>query len=172
MKISLQKLKQSRDNSISFDELVDVSDLADLENDIRSIEPVHVQGSAKLDGSEIICELTVQGEMILPCARTLVDVPYSFDFRMEESFTTRDYPENEDVHTVNVEVLDLVPYIKENVILEIPYRVFAEKEILEANTIEQGEGWTLITEEERSTKIDPRLEKLKALLDDNNNDSL
>ncbi|KAB8138640.1 hypothetical protein F9U64_03220 [Gracilibacillus oryzae] len=170
MKISLQKLKQSHGNPLSFDESVDVSELEQLDNDIRKIDPVQVKGTARIDGTDITCDFDISGQMILPCARTLVDVPYPFTIHAVETFTTSSYMSNEgDVHKVDSEVLDLDPYIKENIILEIPFRVFADDEVLEANTIAEGEGWTLMTEEQNEQKVDPRLEKLKALLDDNNN---
>ncbi|SER96750.1 uncharacterized protein SAMN04487944_1145 [Gracilibacillus ureilyticus] len=173
MKISLQKLKQSHGNPFSFDEMVDVSELEKLDNDIRKINPVQVKGTARIDGTEITFVFDITGEMILPCARTLVDVPYPFTIHAAETFTTSSYrSDDEDVHKIDTEVLDLTPYIKENIILEIPFRVFAEEEVLKANTISEGKGWTLMTEEQNSKKVDPRLEKLKALLDDNNNESL
>ncbi|WP_084040550.1 YceD family protein [Gracilibacillus boraciitolerans] len=140
-----------------------------MDNDIRYIEPVLVEGTARMDGEDIICDFQIQGTMILPCARTLIDVPYVFSIDAYESFTTSAYYEDEEVHLNDSEVLDLMPYIKENVLLEIPLRVFAEKKELEANTVKEGNGWTLITGEEKIEKVDPRLEKLKSLLNDKSN---
>ncbi|WP_018932781.1 MULTISPECIES: YceD family protein [Gracilibacillus] len=170
MKLYIQKLKQSQGEPVSFREEVDISDIANLENDIRRIEPVLVDGTARMDGDDITCDFQIQGTMILPCARTLVDVPYEFSIHAIEFFTTSSYREEEEVHVVNGEVLDLTPFIKENVLLEMPLRVFADDEKLEANTMKEGKGWTLVTEEEQSEKVDPRLEKLKSLLDDKSNE--
>ncbi|WP_163536707.1 YceD family protein [Gracilibacillus sp. YIM 98692] len=170
MKLYLQKLKQSQGESISFEESVDISDIAQWDNDIRSIEPVLVKGTARMDADDVTCHFTIQGEMILPCARTLVDVPYPFSIDAVESFTTSSYKEEEEIHLIHGEVLDLTPYIKENVILDVPLRVFADDKKLEENTVSEGKGWSLITEQENQDKVDPRLEKLKTLLDDNSND--
>ncbi|WP_342767743.1 YceD family protein [Gracilibacillus dipsosauri] len=170
IKIYLQKLKQSHGEPMEFEEVVNISDIVQLDNDIREITPVKVKGFAKLDGTEVMCDFTIKGEMILPCARTLVDVPYDFSIHVIENFSTSPYQQDDEVHVIDSEVLDLVPYIKENVLLETPFRVFASRDELEANTIEEGDGWTLITEEEQTKKVDPRLEKLKALLDDNSKD--
>ncbi|QGH34413.1 hypothetical protein GI584_10410 [Gracilibacillus salitolerans] len=166
MKLYIQKLNQSQGEPVSFREEVDISDIANLDNDIRRIEPVLVDGTARMDGDDITCDFQIQGTMILPCARTLVDVAYDFSIHAIETFTTSAYREEEEVYLVNGEVLDLTPFIKENVLLEIPLRVFADDEKLEANTMKEGKGWTLVTEEEKSEKVDPRLEKLKSLLDD------
>ncbi|WP_208589342.1 YceD family protein [Gracilibacillus suaedae] len=170
MKLYIQKLKQSQGEPVSFREEVDISDIVNLDNDIRRIEPVLVDGTARMDGDDITCDFQIQGAMILPCARTLVDVSYEFSIHAIESFTTSSFREEEEVHLVNGEVLDLTPFIKENVLLETPLRVFADDEKLEANTMKEGKGWTLVTEEEQSEKVDPRLEKLKSLLDDKSNE--
>lgn len=168
MKLFIQKLRQLQKEPYFFEEKIDISEIAQMDNDIRNIEPVHVSGSAMMDGEEITCNFQIQGTMILPCARTLIDVPYEFSIDAIEHFTTVSYREEEEVPLIKGEVLDLTPYIKENVILEIPLRVFADKEELEANTISEGAGWTLVTEEKETEKVDPRLEKLKYLLDDEN----
>ncbi|UOQ47972.1 YceD family protein [Gracilibacillus caseinilyticus] len=170
MKLFIQKLKQSQGEPVLFQEKVDISDLTDLENDIRRIDPVQVEGTARMDGEDIACDFQIKGTMILPCARTLVDVPYNFVVHAIESFTTTSYHQEEEVHLVNGEVLDLTPFIKENVLLEMPIRVFADQNKLDANTLTEGNGWTLVTEQEQSEKVDPRLEKLKSLLDDNSNE--
>ncbi|WP_058305615.1 YceD family protein [Gracilibacillus massiliensis] len=170
MKLYIQKLKQSQGEPVSFQEKIDISDITNMDNDIRRIEPVLVKGTARIDGDDITCDFQIQGTMILPCARTLVDVPFDFSIDTVESFTTSVYREEAEVHLIDSEVLDLTPYIKENVLLEIPLRVFAEKEKLEANTVKEGKGWTLVTEEEVTEKVDPRLEKLKSLLDDKSNE--
>lgn len=168
MKLFIQKLRQLQNEPYYFDETEDISDIAAMKNDIRRIEPVQVSGYAVMDGDEITCDFNIKGTMILPCARTLIDVPYEFSIHVIEYFTLATYQEEEDVHLVKGEVLDLTPFIKENVLLEIPIRVFADQEDLEANTISEGEGWTLLTEDEKPEKTDPRLEKLKSLLNKEN----
>ncbi|WP_066192842.1 MULTISPECIES: YceD family protein [Gracilibacillus] len=170
MKIFIQKLMQSQEVPYEFHEKVDVSNLIEGNNDIRAIEPVIVKGKAWMDGDDITCVYTVTGTMILPCARTLVDVPYDFHIDTAEQFTTSSYHTEENVFYVSGEVLDLTPFIEENIILEVPMRVFADKEQLEANTVTEGHGWTLFTEEEQSDTVDPRLEKLQSLLNDKSNE--
>src|SRR5699024_7876620 len=112
---------------------------------------------------EIIFNFSIKGEIILPCARTLVDVSHKLDINATEVFSTDStiLPDNEEeIHQVDGEIIDLAPYIKENIILNIPIRVFYE---------EEGKDWSYFTEDEKiesdSDKIDPRLEKLQLLLD-------
>lgn len=157
-----------------FEGRADVSGLeTDATNDIRKINLVDVEGFVTVDGKELLFTFSVKGNMILPCARTLVDVPYDFSFDITEVFSTATYLEEDDeendVHAVTEELLDLTPYIKENIILKAPYRVFSDEDALEG-----GSGWTFQQEDEHrdqeEDKIDPRMAKLLQLLDKDHED--
>ncbi|WP_100011061.1 YceD family protein [Lentibacillus sediminis] len=172
MKFALGQLrKDAYQTPFSFEDEVDVSELESMNNDIRKIKPVNVSGECYIQGEEIIFSLRIKGEMILPCARTLVDVPYSFDIRADEVFSTSPYYGEEDaekeIHPVDGEVLDLLPYIKENILLEVPFRVFADNVNDPDAAPEKGQGWELLSEEDKRPQADPRLEKLQSLFDDN-----
>ncbi|GAA0294171.1 uncharacterized protein GGQ92_000109 [Gracilibacillus halotolerans] len=171
MKLSLQKLRHLNGEALRVDEMEDIREIKELNNDIRSVEPVHVVGTVRMNGDKIFCQLQVTGKMILPCARTLIDVPYSFEVHVDETYTTDEFKESEEIHLVKGELLDLTPAIRENVLLDVPMRVFAEKEELEANTVDEGEGWTLITDEQKEKKVDPRLEKLQQFFEKNKEDN-
>ena len=169
MKFTLNEIyKESSSGPFQFKETVDVSDIPSLiESDIRKISTVTVSGLCSVDGDEIIFNYSIQGEVILPCARTLVDVPYELDINTTEIFTTDlTVPlENEnEIHSISGEEVDLDPYIKEEIILNIPFRVFSDEKV-----VEEGKGWAYFTEDDKdkidSDKIDPRLEKLQILLD-------
>ncbi|MFD1018065.1 YceD family protein [Thalassobacillus hwangdonensis] len=169
MKFPLQKLKQTGQEPFEFDDHVDISELEEMNNDIRHIPPVHVKGYATTQGEEVTFVFTVDGVMTLPCARTLVDVEYRFHVDAVEVFSTSRYYEEEDeseVHPVDGEMLDLTPYIKENVLLEVPMRVFSENDEAYEKAPQEGKGWQLVTEEPEEKKIDPRMAKLQSLLDD------
>src|SRR5699024_10010755 len=112
---------------------------------MRKIEKVQVKSLVVADIEEFIFSCTVTGKMILPCARTLADVDYTYEFKGDEVFSTADIvpdDEDEEVHHVQGEMLDLTPYIKENIILQMPYRVFSEEKGLQS-----GSGWELYDEE-------------------------
>lgn len=169
MKFSTMEIRNNAfDGPYLFDEIVDVSELETLNNDIRQIDPVRVKGMCTIDKDEFIFSFTIKGKMILPCARTLVDVTYPFEFKATEIFSTShdlDEKDEEDgVHPLTEETIDLTPYLKENIILETPYRVFSDEKALE-----EGDGWTFYEEEkleaEKENTIDPRLAKLQNLLD-------
>ncbi|UFU00926.1 YceD family protein [Radiobacillus kanasensis] len=167
MKFPLQKFKE--DEPLTFEDHVDISDIVEMNNDIRRIEPVLVKGKAIRRGNEITFQFSIDGAMILPCARTLVDVNYPFHIDALEIFSTSSYYQEEDeseIHPVHGEMLDLTPFIKENVLLEVPFRVFSDEETMKENALTEGEGWELSTGQKQEKKVDPRLEKLKTLLQD------
>ncbi|MRH42151.1 hypothetical protein GH741_05605 [Aquibacillus halophilus] len=171
MKIPVQKLKFNGAEPLHFEEDVDVSDIVEMNNDIRQIDPVQVKGNATMQGNEITFHFSIDGTMILPCARTLVDVKYPFQVDVIEVFSTSPYYKEEDeseIHPVSGEMLDLTPYIKENVLLEVPFRVFSDDKEVQENALTEGEGWELLSEKPTEQKVDPRLQKLQSLLDDNN----
>ncbi|MCT2538073.1 YceD family protein [Aquibacillus koreensis] len=170
MKFSLKKLKISGSEPYRFDDYVDVSELEDMNNDIRKIEPVLVKGYATMQGDQITFHFSIEGTMILPCARTLVDVPYPFKVDAMEVFSASPYYQEEDeseIHPIDGEMLDLTPYIKENVLLEVPFRVFSQDKEVQENALTEGEGWEVVSEKKSDNKIDPRLKKLQSLLEDN-----
>ncbi|MRG85509.1 YceD family protein [Salinibacillus xinjiangensis] len=169
MKISLQKIK-TQQSPYTFDEEVDVTELEEMNNDIRKISPVRVKGEATIRGEQITVQFTVTGTMILPCARTLADVEYPFTVKAIEMFSTSLYHKEgeEEIHEVHGELLDLTPYIKENILLEVPLQVFAED--VDERAIEEGKGWHIVNEKsEQKQKVDPRLAKLNQFFEQNPN---
>lgn len=173
MKFAIGELrKRATDEPYYFNEVVDLTELEQLNNDIRKIKSVTVKGYCIYKSGEFIFSLNIKGNLILPCARTLVDVPYFIDIQTTEIFTTSEQltkeDEENDIHPIRGEVLDLLPVIKENIILDLPYRIFANDKTIENEAILEGNGWKIVTEEdsvkEEKNSIDPRLEKLNALL--------
>ncbi|PXW92620.1 uncharacterized protein DES38_102204 [Streptohalobacillus salinus] len=173
MKISIQKILR-QEEGFPFEGEVDVSELESMDNDIRKVGSVEVAGVATAQNKLITVNLSIKGKMILPCARSLVDVPYPFDIHTVEVFSIDTYYKEEDeseIHPVDGEILDLEPFIKENVLLEIPFRVFADPEVIEAHALSAGDGWTVVEENDSTDQIDPRMSKLQSLLRDDKNEN-
>lgn len=178
MKLTLSEINKIAHRKLfSFDEEVDVSELETMNNDIRKIDPVRIQGECSVNGDEYTFTLTMSGVMILPCARTLEDVTYPFEVNTVEIFSSSEFygeeEEEQEIHRVVGEVIDLKPCIMENILLAVPFRVFSDQKDQD-HTKFRGEGWRLTLEEEldeakanqdQDRAIDPRLKKLAALLD-------
>ncbi|WP_449539906.1 YceD family protein [Ferdinandcohnia sp. Marseille-Q9671] len=171
MKWSINQLNQLARKGLLIDDVVDVSELKDIEKSIRDISPVHVTGRGDLSSTKITFHVTISGSMILPCSRTLVDVTFPFEIRTTETFLLRqtsdlDFESEEDVHQVRGEVIDLLPLIKENILLEIPIQIFCDDSNSEDAAPQSGKDWEVITEEDNKNKIDPRLAGLAKFFED------
>lgn len=169
MKFTLAQIKKNAFNKpFPFSDEVNVSELEQLNNDIRKIDPVLVEGTCRMQGDQFFFKFTITGQMILPCARTLVDVPYPFEIHAEEIFSSSPYYNEDDdaeIHAIHGEVLDLMPYIKENILLEVPFRVFSDE--LDSDVlVQKGKDWEVLSEKPTEVKIDPRFQKLESLFKD------
>lgn len=176
MKYILSQIKKDAYNQpFTFDEEVDVSEIASMDNDIIKIKPVRVSGNCVIDGEQVIFSLKISGEMILPCARTLVDVSHFFEIEEVEVFSESLYfgkeEEVNEVYPIDGEVINLMPCIEENILLAIPFRVFSDDANVLDNALFKGDGWAYSLEADEEVKkektIDPRLKKLQSFLDNN-----
>ncbi len=170
MKLTVGQIQNSSFNEpLAVEDIVDVSELETMNNDIRRIEPAQVHVTFVVEGEEIIASMKIEGEMILPCARTLVDVPYPYEIEESEVFTTSPYYTSEDekneVQFLQGEILDLKPYIMEHILLAVPFRVFTDEVNPEGAAPTEGDGWQFVQEEIKEKTIDPRLKKLESLLE-------
>ena len=170
MKWTISQLQKIRDKDLQIDEIVDVTDIKERDPQIREVSPIKVTGRADIHSSEITFHLHLSGELILPCSRTLVDVKYPIDIDTTEIFLLKtsgfDY-DGDDVTVVEGDVVDLLPVIKENLLLEIPMQVFCEGVTSEEAAPQSGKDWVVISEEENKQKVDPRFAKLADFFDNN-----
>lgn len=171
MKWTINQLNQLARKGLMIDEIVDVRELMELDTSIRDITPVQVTGRADLSSTKASFHLTISGSMILPCSRTLVDVKFPFEIRTTETFLLRetsdfDLESDDDVHQVRSEVIDLLPLIKENILLEIPIQIFCDDSNSEDAAPQSGQDWEVISEEDKKNKIDPRLAGLAKFFED------
>ena len=170
MKWSVQQLLSKRAEGIQIDTSLDLSELMSVDQEIRYLSPVKVTGNGYILKEEATFQLKISGEMTLPCARTLNDVNYPFTIDATEIFKfnvdVELDEEDEDVHYVTESTIDLIPYIKEQVLLEKPYRVFSDVE--ESSVPLSGQDWKVSTGVEEKKKVDPRLAKLAKFFEEKN----
>lgn len=138
MKIDLFKLNNF--NSVSIDENISIPEEYDLNKaGIRKIENLHVSGTISIDfADEIVADLTVTGDFILPCVVSLEDVLYPINVKIEENMG-----KFEDFYNKNKNTLDILPFIWENIVSEVPIRVVKD----EYKDLKQsGNGWEVISD--------------------------
>ncbi|RSL29611.1 DUF177 domain-containing protein [Salibacterium salarium] len=176
MRWSIQQLLAKNEKGFDVDDTVDVSDIKEHDQEIRDISSVKVTGNAAFTGETVTFHLRLEGSMILPCSRTLADVNFPFDIQMTESFQLDGNPvDEEDIHLHEPEngYVDLLPLIKENILVELPIQIFADGiDENEAPAPQTGKNWEVITEdkarekkEENKSEVDPRMADLAKFFD-------
>lgn len=138
MKIDLFKLNNF--NSVSIDENISIPEEYDLNKaGIRKIENLHVSGTISIDyADEIVADLTITGDFILPCAVSLEDVLYPINVKIEENMG-----KFEDFYNKNKNTLDILPFIWENIVSEVPIRVVKDEY---KDFKQSGNGWEVISD--------------------------
>ena len=137
MKIDLFKLNNlgevTLDSDISFDESYYIN------AGIRKINNLHISGTIKIDYDDcLISDIDGIGEFILPCAISLEDVSYPINVKIEENMG-----KFEDFYNKNKNTLDILPFIWENIVSEVPIRVVKEEH---KDVQLKGEGWEVISD--------------------------
>lgn len=161
MKIDLLKVKYSGSNNI--DETITIDQSYYKNTSINDLSKIRIIGDIDYnDDDTFSLSLTVSGEMILPCNITLEDVVYPFIIEITEIIDQTNN-KNEDYIRIINNILDIMPIIWQNIVVEIPLRVVSPKA---KNVKLEGNGWKLLNEEEIKSELDPRLSKLKDLLDE------
>lgn len=138
MKIDLFKLNNF--NFVSVDENISIPEEYDLNSaGIRRIENLHVTGTISIDyADEIVADLTITGNFILPCAVSLEDVLYPINVKIEENMG-----KFEDFYNKNKNTLDILPFIWENIVSEVPIRVVKDEY---KDFKQSGNGWEVISD--------------------------
>ncbi|MCD7033910.1 DUF177 domain-containing protein [Metabacillus sp. GX 13764] len=171
MKWSINELHQYQSKGLELDETIRLDELKDVHNELRKIEPVHVKGHADISSSKAAFHLLIEGTMILPCSRTLVDVRYPFKIDTTEIYLLKamEFADEEEpeIHQLDGDSVDLIPMIKELILLEIPMQVFCDDVNEEGAAPQEGKDWQVISEEEKKAKVDPRLADLAKFFDNN-----
>ena len=163
MKIDLSKNEYNDNNEIIIDKKLVLDKEYYDSTEIRKISEVSIKGKIRDEGEGAYSiHLTINGEMVLPCAISLNDVLYPFDIKIDEIIDPTE-EESEDYLKIINNTIDIMPIIWQNIVVEIPMRVVSPEF---ENVKLEGDGWKLLSEEEKMKELDPRLQKLRDLLDD------
>lgn len=173
MKWTLSQLSKYRSKDFPIDESIIVDDIKEVDHTIREVSPMHITGRADIDSTKVTFHLKINGHLILPCSRTLVDVNYPINVETTETFLLKDldYESEEEVHQVKGDVIDLYPVIKEILLLEVPMQVYCDDNSSEEGAPQSGHDWEVIEEQEQTKKVDPRLAGLAKFFDQENSSS-
>ncbi len=156
MNIDLTRLRSGIDKEVLIDTTYSF-DKETLGNDIKSLDNVKISGRITRNSmDDYVLDLEVKGTAILTCAITLKDVPYDFEYELNDSIVN--LFEEIGINVENIpNSIDILPIIWENILMEIPTHVVSpdasSKEII-------GDGWSLNKEKKEENSA---LSKLKDL---------
>lgn len=163
MKWSKMELLQAENATIYFHEKIRFSpEVFSKMHQIRGLQDVTVSGNVHYDVSSerVFADLDIEGVMIVPCSITLEDVEYEFHTTSLEVFSF-EKTDDEDVHEVKGDVVELLPVVFPLILTEVPLKVVKEG----LKEYPKGDGWEVVKEEdyekEKRKEMDPRLAKLK-----------
>ncbi len=159
MNIDITRLKSGIDSQVEIDMSYSFDKEMLKKTDIISLDNISVKGyitSNSIDDYDL--DVNVDGIMVLPSSLTLEPTDYKFSIKIEGNIDELLKEINETLKK-NQNTIDILPIIWENILMEIPIRVVGDKN---QNLQMEGDGWKLITEEEK--KLNPELQKLKDLL--------
>ena len=157
--IDITPLKNESKEKIEFDENLEYTS-DDLKNtSIKRLENVNAKGSISRVSDDVYhLELTIQGNMVLVCARSLEEVNYPINIFIDKNVSENVIPDEKQIFFQNS--LDIFGIVWENIVLEVPIRVTKTDKPNKT----KGDGWELY--DEFSKKDDPRLECFRTLLDE------
>ena len=173
LKWTLNQLQKYRNKDFIIDEIIRVDEIKEVDPTIREVSPMHLTGRGDIDSTKVTFHLKIEGYLILPCSRTLVDVKLPINVDTTETFLLQGsvYETEEETYQVKGDVIDLMPVIREILLLEVPMQVFCEDVDSDEAAPQSGKDWEVVSEEEQSKKIDPRLAGLAKFFDENNSSS-
>lgn len=173
MKWTLSQLQKYRNKDFQIDDIIRVDEIKETDPSIREVSPMHITGRGDIDSTKVTFHIKIEGHLILPCSRTLVDVKLPINVETTETFLLNgsEYETEEEVYQVKGDVIDLMPVIREILLLEVPMQVFCDDVNSEDAAPQSGKDWEVVHEEDRSQKIDPRLAGLAKFFDKNKSTS-
>lgn len=159
----LNKFIQAKDGVINIEDTISFEpEVFAKMHQIRGLQDVTVSGNIHYDteSDRVFADLDISGVMIVPCSITLEDVEYDFHTKSLEVFSF-EKSDDEDVHEVKGDVVELLPVIFQLILMEVPLKVVKKG----LKQYPKGDGWEVVKEEDyekaKSDEIDPRLAKLK-----------
>ena len=182
MKWSLMELRRYQNEPLVIDTTIELaSTLLKRDETILDVGPAKVVGTMTVEPKEYIAQVQVDVVLTLPSSRSLqpVDYPMSIAFDEiymipEEYALVKGIEGYEHAIVLDSTTIDLREAIEDYILLNIPLQVLTDEEMA-SDELPTGDSWTIMSEEDylyqqmetQAQTIDPRLAKLSAMLDNN-----
>ncbi|MBD1371404.1 DUF177 domain-containing protein [Hazenella sp. IB182357] len=173
MQIFLQTLNQLQDKPFHVHELVSFVSLETDISELVRMGPVDVHASFyKLESNLFQVDVTQSTNVVMTCSRCLMETETTISTNWSMQFTdvSNKAKETEEhvVIFIDGNAIDLLPYIREELLLHIPYAPIC-KEDCAGLCLKCGINKNVEKCKCRTERIDPRLEKLQELFNEGSN---
>ncbi len=154
----ISKLNNNTEEKLEIDETLEFSKDKLKDTDIESLDNIKVKGFvSRIQDNVYHLSIHITGNMVLLCARSLEKVTYPLDIFVDKNIG--EVENDEEIQVIYQNSLDIFEIVWENIVLEVPLRVVKE----DASFISEGNGWSLIDEDE--LKSNSPFSELKSMLD-------
>ncbi len=125
MQIHIKELA-SKAKPVQWTESLDLTPLLKERSDLIEFGPVHADLQAGYNAGAVEVDGTLKASITQPCSRCLTPVKHELNIPLHEVFIQRltegsDEDEEDNVHHITEDSIDLMPYVEENVLLAIPF---------------------------------------------------
>jgi len=179
MKLDIDSIKKGDKNTVDLNFVVDINTI-DYHGDIIDvISPVDVNGKMYIMNDKLYVHLAIKANMQVNCSRCLESFNYPFkssvnvEFVHESLYDHQSDELDEDIICYKESTIDLNELIEQNIIMNIPMKLVCDKNCqglclncgikLKENSCDCDV--TQSNDEDLDIDIDPRLAKLKGLLE-------
>jgi uncharacterized protein len=168
MQISLQRLNQEKDHQLMVSELISMDSLQAEVPGLIKLDPLQVQARIiKLDPHLIEADVQQSTRATFVCSRCLMEFETSIHLNWVEQFTDVEHrvieTDEQEIHLIEGNELDLDPYIREALLLHIPYAPICQEDC-KGLCPKCGVNKNVVSCNCQIETIDPRLAKLQELL--------
>ncbi|MEF3302992.1 YceD family protein [Paenibacillus sp. GYB003] len=157
----------ARTGQVRRTEVADIGHLLQGDGDVVRVEPLHVDLRISAEGGVVEAAGTLSLPAEFVCSRCLcqfcrkLTIPFREKFTRDKAETAED---EDDLHVVGDEAVDLTPFIEETVMLGLPYIPVCMPECKGLNP-ETGTNLNIDPAAVPEARIDPRLAVLQQWLD-------
>lgn len=160
MIVDLINLITNKESSLTIDSDINIPESLIKESNIKKIDSLHLKANIKKIFDEYAFIGTITGNMILPDDLTLEDVSIPINIDFDEIFV-ENVQEDENNLIIIQNKLDIIPFLWQNIILEVPLKVIGDGK---RNIKTAGDGWRLVTEEELESSHNSPFSNLEELI--------
>ena len=162
MNINLGSLCNNLESEININNKLIINDNLLKNVSIKELVNTYFEGKiTRIDDYNFSIVGILKGTMILPDDITLENVNYDFSIKIDEIFGQKTENSENNLEIVQ-NTIDILPFLWQNIIVEIPLKVVSEKN--QNKTIE-GNGWRLISEDQVNIENNSPFSDLQKMLD-------